>query len=69
MSWTQADYDALKANIAKGVTEMELNGERVRFDTIARRRALLAEMAADLDSTAAAPNGFQVIYPTADRGL
>jgi hypothetical protein len=55
MAWTQTDYDALKAAIAKGVQSVEYNGRTVTYHSLKDMRELLAEMERDLAGTAAQP--------------
>lgn len=45
MAYTQADLDELKANIAKGVTSVQMGNERVEFDDLEamQRRVRLIE--------------------------
>lgn len=43
-TWTQADADALAANIAKGIKSSTVGGVRLEFQSLAEMRSLLAEM-------------------------
>ena len=54
MSYTQADITALRANLAKGVTQVEVAGEKVAFRSLAEMRSLLAEMEAAVAGAGAA---------------
>lgn len=64
MAYTEQDLAALKANIVRGVTSLEVNGEKVTFRSIAEMREIVAMIEADL-----APRrdtGFHL--PTFSRG-
>lgn len=54
MSYTQADITALRANLAKGVAQAEVAGEKITFRSLAEMRSLLAEMEAAVAGPAAA---------------
>ena len=67
MPFTQANVDALKAAIARGAKVLQLNGERVEYNTFNEMRAALRMMEEEVAGIA--PGGFQVTYPTTSRGL
>ncbi len=67
MSYTQAHLDALVANLAKGVTELKIDGEEVKFASLADMRRLKLEMEAELSGTSAGK--MNVITPLTNRGL
>ncbi len=68
MAYTQADIDALRRNIAKGVKKLRLgNGEEIEFDSYSEMRRRLADMEAEVAGTT--KSGFAVGYVTAGRGL
>lgn len=48
MAYTEQDLAALKANIVRGVTSLEVNGEKVTFRSIAEMREIVAMIEADL---------------------
>jgi hypothetical protein len=48
MAWTQAEYDALKAAIARGVQTVSYNNRTVTYHDLESMRELLAEMERDL---------------------
>jgi hypothetical protein len=67
MALTQADLDRLDTNIARGVLEVEVDGERVRFPSIQdmkERRSLVDSL---IKAQAAAASGAvpcATLYPT-----
>lgn len=67
MALTQADLDRIDAAIARGVLEVEVDGERIRFPSIEdlkTRRALVESL---ISSQAAAASGAApraTYYPT-----
>lgn len=67
MAFTQADADRLRASIAKGVSEAEVNGERVRFRSLAEMREVLAMIEGEL--AGAQGPAFGISYPRTTRGL
>lgn len=67
MPYTQADADSLRANIAKGATEVEVAGERVRFRSLAEMRETLAMIEGELRG--ARGPAFGISYPRTTRGL
>ena len=67
MAFTEADRDALKAAIAKGVTKAKINGEEVEFDTFAALRARLRMIEAELAGTVEGTPS--IAYPKTTRGL
>ena len=68
MAYTQDDIDALKANIARGATEVQMNGERVRFDSLQSMRDRLRMMEAEVNG-AARTSYFRRLAPKTGRGL
>lgn len=52
-AYTQDQYDTLCAMIAKGVTSLEQNGEKVTFRSLAEMRQIKAEMEQALGRRAA----------------
>lgn len=48
MAFTQAQYDALKAAIASGNTEVEYDGKKLRRRSLAELREILRMMERDL---------------------
>lgn len=67
MPFTQADAERLRAAIAKGVSEAEVNGERVRFRSLAEMKETLIMIEDDLAGRAS--GSFRVSYPRTTRGL
>ncbi|HBM60868.1 MAG TPA: hypothetical protein DD444_16975 [Citreicella sp.] len=67
MAWTQADADAIKAAIAKGVTRVRLNGEEVQYRSLVEMRATLRMIEDEVQGRAA--GAFGVSYPRTSRGL
>lgn len=51
-AFTQTEYETLCAMIAKGVTSIEQNGEKVTFRSLAEMRQIKAEMEQSLGRTA-----------------
>ena len=49
--YTTEQYQTLCAMIAKGVTSLEVNGEKVAFRSLSDMRKIKAEMEADLGLT------------------
>lgn len=67
MSYTQADADRLRASIAKGASEVEVAGERVRFRSLAEMKETLAMIEGELAGLRGP--AFGVSYPRTTRGL
>ncbi|MDF3606120.1 hypothetical protein PE067_08260 [Paracoccus sp. DMF-8] len=67
MPYTRADADQLRAAIAKGAAEVQVNGERVRFRSLAEMREALNMIEAELAGQSA--SSFRVSYPLTTRGL
>lgn len=67
MAYTQADADRLRSAIAKGASEVEVNGERVRFRSLADMRATLAMIENELAGRSG--SAFGISYPKTPRGL
>lgn len=65
MSYTPEQLAELKANIAKGVTSLEINGEKVTFRSLDEMRRIVKMMEEDMD-IAPARGGFYL--PTFSRG-
>jgi hypothetical protein len=53
MSYSQADIDALKAAIAKGVTEVRVGEESIKFDSLPAMLARLRIMEREVAGVAA----------------
>lgn len=64
MSYTPEQLSELKANIAKGVTSLEINGEKVTFRSLDEMRRIVKIMEEDMD-IAPARGGFYL--PTFSR--
>lgn len=69
MGFTAEQRAALAAAIARGVTEVQMGQERVRYRSLAEMRETLAMMDADLSGQSGTRGQFQVIAPTIGRGL
>lgn len=54
MPWTEADRDALRSAIARGVQQVVLAGESVTYQSLKEMRELLAEMERGLATNPAA---------------
>lgn len=67
MAFTQADADRVRAAIAKGVSSVELNGEKVTFRSLAEMRETLRMIEDDLSGASA--GRFGVGYARTSRGL
>ena len=67
MAYTQADADRLRSSIAKGASEVEVAGERVRFRSLADMKETLAMIEAGLSGSKGP--AFAVSYPRTGRGL
>lgn len=52
MAWSQADIDALKAAMAKGVKKVQYASGSVEYQSIDDMRKLLADMTRDADPDA-----------------
>ncbi|AZV00195.1 MULTISPECIES: phage head-tail joining protein [Paracoccus] len=66
MAYTAADLAALKANIAKGVTSLEVAGEKVTFRSLDEMLKLAAVIEAELDAGLSRRGGLHL--PTFSRG-
>jgi len=66
MAYTVEDLAALKANIAKGVTSLEVAGEKVQFRTLDEMLKLVAVIEAELDPRIPQRSAFHL--PTFSRG-
>lgn len=64
MAYTVEDLAALKANIARGVTSLEVNGEKVTFRSLDEMRRIVAMIEDDLMPKP--KSGFHL--PTFSRG-
>lgn len=67
MAYTQADVDALKSALAKGVRKTKFGNEEVEFASARDMRKQLAIMEAELAGNSVP--GMTVSYATTDRGL
>ncbi|OWJ69829.1 hypothetical protein CDV50_16040 [Haematobacter massiliensis] len=67
MAFTQADADRVRAAIAKGVSSVEVNGEKVAFRSLAEMRETLRMIEDEL--AGAASGRFGVAYARTTRGL
>ncbi|AZV00336.1 phage head-tail joining protein [Paracoccus sulfuroxidans] len=65
MSYTPEQLAELKANIAKGVTSLEINGEKVTFRSLDEMRRIVKMIEEDLGITPRR-GGFHL--PTFSRG-
>ncbi|WP_394206958.1 phage head-tail joining protein [Paracoccus litorisediminis] len=63
--YTQDQYQTLCRMIAKGVTSLEVNGEKVTYRSLAEMLRIKGLMEADLGATSRAP---QLHYPTYRKG-
>ncbi len=59
--FTQADVDAITRSIALGVTEVEHNGKRTRFQSLAAMIELRDRMKSEIAAAAAAAGGSTVM--------
>lgn len=64
MSYSQADLTELKKHYAKGVSELTLNGERVRFRSMAEMRELIREIEGEINNT----RSLGASYPEYSKG-
>lgn len=60
-TWTQAEYEELKAAVASGQQEVRYQDKSVRYHSLAQMRSLLAEMEADLAAPAGASRSSKVL--------
>jgi hypothetical protein len=67
MAYTQADIDALKGALAKGIRKATLNGESVEFNSPSEMRRQLRDMEAELTGTSVSQ--LTVSYARTSRGL
>ena len=67
MAFTQADVDALKTAIAKGVRRLRMNGEEVEYQSAKDMRAALSMMEAEVAGQTRGT--ITVSYPYTTRGL
>lgn len=68
MAWTEADRDALKAAIARGVKKLRMsNGEEVEYQSLAEMRSALSLIEAELLGSGA--GAVTLSYVRAGRGL
>ncbi len=65
MSYTPEQLAALKDNIAKGVTSLEINGEKVTFRSLDEMRRIVKMIEEDLDIV---PRRGGFYLPTFSRG-
>jgi len=55
MAYTQAQLDALKRAIAAGVTEVDYNGRRVKYRSLAEMQRIAELMAEEISPSTATP--------------
>ncbi|RWR31348.1 hypothetical protein D2T31_04945 [Sinirhodobacter populi] len=67
MAFTQADADRVRAAIAKGVSSVELNGEKVTFRSLQEMKETLRMIEDELAGASA--GRFGVGYTRTTRGL
>jgi hypothetical protein len=67
MAWTQADVDSLKSAIARGVNEVRINGELVRYASMSEMRSALQMMQAEVSGVDRSIP--VIVYPYTTRGL
>ena len=67
MAWTQADIDAHKAAIGRGVLRVTQGDETIEYRDLAEMMAILRLMENELG--VGARRGVAVSYPTTGRGL
>lgn len=67
MTYTTDQRDALKAAIARGVTEVQMGAERVKYASLADMRKTLALIEEELRGDAAVSS--RVHYPAWSKGL
>lgn len=65
MSWTQADIDALKKQLASGAKSVRAGENSVDYITPTEARQLLREMEAEVKGT----SGVSISRPVFNRGL
>lgn len=61
--YTLSDYQTLTRMIAKGVTSLEVNGEKVTYRSLAEMLRIKGLMEAELGLGAAAAGYSKAIYP------
>ncbi|MDS9468204.1 hypothetical protein RGQ15_11565 [Paracoccus sp. MBLB3053] len=66
MAYTAADLAELKANIAKGVTSIEVAGEKVQFRSLNEMLKLAAVIEAEIEPGGQTRSGLH--HPTFSRG-
>lgn len=49
MAWTQADIDALKDALKRGVRSYSIHGRQVSYHSVAEMQSLLAQMEAEVN--------------------
>ena len=64
MAYTAQHLAELKANIARGVTSLELNGEKVTFRSLDEMQRIVAMIERELDPLPAS----RLLLPTFSRG-
>jgi hypothetical protein len=67
MAWTQADIDALKSALGRGLKRARINGEEVEYASIAEMKSVLSMMESEVAGTSRAT--VSVVYPYTTRGL
>ncbi|MEM1079229.1 MAG: hypothetical protein AAGI09_11925 [Pseudomonadota bacterium] len=64
MSYSQSDLAELKKHYAKGVSELTLNGERVRFRSLSEMREIIR----DIEGQLSASRTLGASYPEYSKG-
>lgn len=67
MAFTEADRDALKTAIAKGVLKLKMGDEEVQYDSFSAMRARLRMIEDELAGSTS--RSMSVSYPRTTRGL
>ncbi|WP_406720424.1 hypothetical protein RPE78_12290 [Thioclava litoralis] len=68
MAYTQDQIESLKAAMAKGVTSVEMNGERVQFRSLDEMQRQLGRMQAEV-AGARRVSTLRQLRPRLSRGL
>lgn len=67
MAYTQTEIDNLKSAVARGVTSVERNGEKVAYASLAAMRRQIAIMESEIQGKTS--GAATVTYPGTSRGL
>jgi hypothetical protein len=67
MAWTQADIDALKSAMGRGLKRARINGEEVEYASTAEMKSVLSMMEAEVAGSSRST--VSVVYPYTTRGL